>query len=139
MIAELGIFFLILTLIISSFGFVIPLFNLFNRIEITQKKISELNFLCTFLAFFLLTYCFATSDFSLNVVERNSNSQLPLIYKITGVWGNHEGSILLWLLVMTFFGCFSYQKKKKNLEKTLNIKNSQFCHFIVYNFNFKPI
>ena len=127
MIAELGIFFLILTLIISSFGFVIPLFNLFNRIEITQKKISELNFLCTFLAFFLLTYCFATSDFSLNVVERNSNSQLPLIYKITGVWGNHEGSILLWLLVMTFFGyIFSYQKKiDENLrEKTLNIQNS---------------
>ena len=123
MIAELGIFFLILTLIISSFGFVIPLFNLFNRIEITQKKISELNFLCTFLAFFLLTYCFATSDFSLNVVERNSNSQLPLIYKITGVWGNHEGSILLWLCC---FFCYFFNKKdrQKFKRENPNIQNS---------------
>ena len=76
--------------------------------------------------FFLLTYCFITSDFSLNVVKNNSNSQLPLIYKFTGVWGNHEGSILLWLLIMTFFGLLlSYQKKiNANLkEVTLSIQN----------------
>ena len=77
--------------------------------------------------FFCLTYSFITSDFSLTVVTSNSNTQLPLIYKITGVWGNHEGSILLWLLVMTFFGfLFSIQKiSNQNLKtKTLNIQNT---------------
>ena len=77
-------------------------------------------------SFFLLTYCFITSDFSLNVVKNNSNSQLPLIYKFTGVWGNHEGSILLWLLIMTFFGLLLSNQKKINAnlkEVTLSIQN----------------
>ena len=104
MFAELGIFFLILTFLISSLGFVIPLYSGNLNQPITQTKISKLIFCCTLSSFFLLTYCFITSDFSLEVVQKNSNSQLPMIYKITGVWGNHEGSILLWLLIMTFFG-----------------------------------
>ena len=112
MIAELGVFFLILTLILSSLGFISPLLKFNENSEITQIKISKLIFFCTISSFIILTYCFVISDFSLNVIEKNSNSQLPLIYKITGVWGNHEGSILLWLLVMTFFGfLFSCQKK----------------------------
>ena len=113
MIAELGIFFLILTLVFSSFGFTQAIFLSGNKriFLFSQEKLSTLNFLFTLLSFFCLTYSFITSDFSLTVVTSNSNTQLPLIYKITGVWGNHEGSILLWLLVMTFFGfLFSIQK-----------------------------
>ena len=74
-----------------------------------------------------MAYSFIISDFSLNVVTNNSNTQLPTIYKITGVWGNHEGSILLWLLVMTFFGfLFSIQNiKKKDIKvKTLYVQNT---------------
>ena len=126
MIAELGVFFLILTFLISSMGFAIPLLSRNQYQPISQTKISKLIFCCTLASFFLLTYCFITSDFSLNVVKNNSNSQLPLIYKFTGVWGNHEGSILLWLLIMTFFGLLlSYQKKiNANLkEVTLSIQN----------------
>jgi cytochrome c-type biogenesis protein CcmF len=56
------------------------------------------------LAFGALTSAFVNSDFSvLNVVE-NSNSAMPLIYKITAVWGNHEGSMLLWVLILALFG-----------------------------------
>ena len=127
MFAELGIFFLILTFLISSLGFVIPLyFGNLNQ-PITQTKISKLIFCCTLSSFFLLTYCFITSDFSLEVVQKNSNSQLPMIYKITGVWGNHEGSILLWLLIMTFFGLLLSNQKKINTklkEITLSIQNT---------------
>ena len=126
MIAELGVFFLILTFLISSMGFVIPLLSRNQYQTISQTKISKLIFCCTLSSFFLLTYCFITSDFSLNVVKNNSNSQLPLIYKITGVWGNHEGSILLWLLIMTFFGLLLSNQKKINTnlkEVTLSIQN----------------
>jgi cytochrome c-type biogenesis protein CcmF len=60
-------------------------------------------------SFTTLTYAFVVSDFSLNLVVANSHSDKPLLYKITGVWGNHEGSMLLWLLILVLFGaCASW-------------------------------
>jgi cytochrome c-type biogenesis protein CcmF len=56
------------------------------------------------LAFGALTYGFVTSDFSILDVSQNSHTLKPLIYKITGVWGNHEGSMLLWVLVLAVYG-----------------------------------
>jgi cytochrome c-type biogenesis protein CcmF len=56
------------------------------------------------LAFGSLTYGFVTSDFSIVTVAQNSHTLKPLIYKITGVWGNHEGSMLLWVLVLAVYG-----------------------------------
>ncbi len=56
------------------------------------------------LAFGALTYGFVTSDFSIVTVAQNSHTLKPLIYKITGVWGNHEGSMLLWVLVLAIYG-----------------------------------
>ncbi|GAB5389203.1 MAG: heme lyase CcmF/NrfE family subunit [Alphaproteobacteria bacterium] len=56
------------------------------------------------LAFGLLIALFVTSDFSVKLVTGNSHSMKPLIYKISGAWGNHEGSMLLWIVVMGLFG-----------------------------------
>jgi cytochrome c-type biogenesis protein CcmF len=58
------------------------------------------------LAFASLMYAFVTSDFSVVDVAQNSNTLKPLIYKITGVWGNHEGSMLLWILVLAIYTLF---------------------------------
>ena len=58
-------------------------------------------FLFVALAYGTLTYAFVVSDFSVLYVANNSNSALPLIYKISGVWGAHEGSLLLWVLILT--------------------------------------
>ncbi len=55
-------------------------------------------------AFGVLTYAYVTSDFSVMNVYENSHSQKPMIYKVTGVWGNHEGSMLLWILILALFG-----------------------------------
>src|SRR6201999_166900 len=55
------------------------------------------------LAFGTLTYAFVTSDFSIIDVANNSHTLKPLIYKISGVWGNHEGSMLLWVLVLSIY------------------------------------
>ena len=55
------------------------------------------------LAFGVLTYAFVTSDFSLRLVANNSHTLKPLVYKISGVWGNHEGSMLLWVLVLALY------------------------------------
>ena len=60
-------------------------------------------FVFTALAFGALEYAFVTSDFSVADVANNSHTLKPLIYKITGVWGNHEGSMLLWVLVLSIY------------------------------------
>src|SRR5262249_49110012 len=56
------------------------------------------------IAFAALTLAYVDSDFSVINVFENSHSLKPLIYKITGVWGNHEGSMLLWVLILALFG-----------------------------------
>src|SRR6185312_16821403 len=56
------------------------------------------------LAFGALTTCYLISDFSVATVFENSHSQMPTIYKFTSTWGNHEGSMLLWVLILSLFG-----------------------------------
>ena len=60
----------------------------------------------TFLSFLSLMYSYLVSDFSVANVFQNSHTTKPLLYKISGVWGNHEGSMLLWILVLTIFNYF---------------------------------
>jgi cytochrome c-type biogenesis protein CcmF len=60
-------------------------------------------------AFAALTTCYVTSDFSVANVFENSHSTMPLIYKFTSVWGNHEGSMLLWVLILALFGALVAQ------------------------------
>ncbi len=112
MISELGFLFLILVFVLSSLSLIelVVKRNFFPIFSFEQKKLSISIFYLTLSSFICLAYSFMNSDFTLNVISKNSNSQLPYIYKFTGVWGNHEGSILLWLLVMTFFGFFFSEK-----------------------------
>ena len=56
------------------------------------------------ISFAALTYSYVTSDFSLLNVAQNSNSAMPMLFKVTAVWGNHEGSMLLWVLILAIFG-----------------------------------
>ena len=66
-------------------------------------------------SFFLLMYAYVVSDFSVLNVFQNSHTTKPLLYKISGVWGNHEGSMLLWILVLTIFNYFIFRLyNKKN-------------------------
>ncbi len=139
MIGEIGFFFLVLVLVISGFGggYLLTNYsrnNFLNQTEM-QKKITELTFIFALLSFFCLTFSFLISDFSFEVVEKNSNSQLPYIYKFTGVWGNHEGSILLWLLVMTLFGFLFSLSQIENYEFKKNVLGIQnFLCFLVVSF-----
>ena len=69
-------------------------------------------------SFFILMYSHVVSDFTVLNVFQNSHTTKPLLYKISGVWGNHEGSMLLWILVLTLFNYFIF--------KLLDKKNSAF-------------
>jgi cytochrome c-type biogenesis protein CcmF len=79
----------------------------------------------TGISFLCLTYAFFTSDFSVQYVATNSNTQLPAIYRIAGVWGGHEGSLLLWLLMLTTWmmavSLFSRQLPEVMVSRVLGV------------------
>ena len=107
MIVELGHFALALALVVAAMQTVIPALGARWR-EPRLMDVAEpaaLAQLALVLAAFLaLTHAYVTSDFSVTNVWQNSHSLKPLIYKISGVWGNHEGSMLLWVLILALFG-----------------------------------
>ncbi|MER9652613.1 heme lyase CcmF/NrfE family subunit [Mesorhizobium sp. M0152] len=104
---ETGHFALVLAFALSLVQTIVPLFGarLNNqRLMAVGGPVAVTGFALTALSFAALASAYASSDFSLENVWENSHSLQPLIYKITGTWGNHEGSMLLWVLILTFFG-----------------------------------
>ncbi len=107
MIIELGHFALVLALVVSIAALVVPLWGVQRddqRMMAMSIPAATLQFLLVMAAFSALTYAYVTSDFSVQNVFENSHSEQPMIYRYSGVWGNHEGSILLWVLILTLFG-----------------------------------
>ncbi len=106
MIVETGHFALVLALALALVNSVVPLVGHVNRngrLLATAPSVALAGFAFTAIAFAALTYAHVVSDFSLLNVIENSASSKPLIYKITGVWGNHEGSMLLWVMILAIF------------------------------------
>ncbi len=107
MIVEAGHFALALALGLSLIQFVVPLWGARanDPVLMAVAPASALAvFACIAFAFLALTFAYLNSDFSVLNVYQNSHSAKPLIYKISGVWGNHEGSMLLWVLILALFG-----------------------------------
>jgi len=107
MIAELGHFALALALMLALVQSVLPLIGA-ARGNVALMAVGGSTAIAQFalvaLAFVVLAHAFVTSDFSLAIVAENSHSTKPLLYKITGIWSNHEGSMVLWVLILTLFG-----------------------------------
>ena len=107
MIPELGHYALVLALALGLIQAVVPMIGARSRDAALMRLASStasMQFVFVALSFAALTVCYVTSDFSVASVFENSHSQMPLIYKITSVWGNHEGSMLLWVLILSLFG-----------------------------------
>ena len=107
MIAELGHFVLVVALVVAAVQAIAPIYLARTAPDIAlsiASRASYLQFILILLAFAALSYGFVRSDFSLAVVFANSHVAKPLIYKIAGVWGNHEGSMLLWVLIVAAYG-----------------------------------
>ncbi|MFX4220496.1 MAG: hypothetical protein ACMVO3_05635 [Thalassobaculum sp.] len=75
------------------------------------------------LSFGALTHAFVTSDFSVSNVVSNSHSLKPLLYKISGVWGNHEGSMLLWVLILALFGAAGGRLRQQSAADSLQARD----------------
>ena len=107
MVTELGHFALILAFVVAIVQMVVPMIGAQRRWSgwmAVAEPAANIQFLMTAFSFAALMHAFITSDFSLRLVVENSHSAKPMIYKISGTWGNHEGSMLLWVLIVTLFG-----------------------------------
>ncbi len=108
----------------------------FKNNEILDVKIINYSFiqlLLVIVSFLGLIFSFVFSDFSNETVFNNSHTTKPIFYKISGTWGNHEGSLLLWLLVLTLF-IFIFLIKSKSLLKNYRILTVLFQQIIIIGF-----
>ena len=107
MIAEIGHFALILALAVALVQAVVPLAGA-QKGNAAWMAVAEpaaaAQFACVAIAFGALIHGYVTSDFSLLNVAQNSHTLKPLLYKVAGTWGNHEGSLLLWITILALFG-----------------------------------
>ena len=107
MIVELGHFALILAFAVALVQATLPLYGAArrdSRLMALAEPAALVQLILIATAFAALTYAFVVSDFSLRLVTLNSHTDKPMLYKISGVWGNHEGSLLLWSLTLALFG-----------------------------------
>ena len=145
MLSNTGNFLLFINIFLSSLIIYSSLKCLKIKNSLIFKNIYQISLLqstLVLICFFTLTAAFIVSDFSLITVYQNSHSLKPLFYKISGTWGNHEGSLLLWVIILTIFS-FLFLILNKNHPKnyrlyTLIIQNLLilgFLLFIIFNSN----
>ncbi len=107
MVVELGHVALIVAFLVALVQMVVPMVGAHRGWADWMRVAAPaavIQFVLTLAAFLALMQAFVASDFSVRLVAANSHSAKPLIYKIAGTWGNHEGSMLLWMLILTLFG-----------------------------------
>ena len=128
------------------FAIGINIFLIFSKYLLKLKIVSfniliRLSCILTLISFFSLIYAYLVSDFSNFNVFQNSHSDKPLIYKISGTWGNHEGSMLLWVSILSIYAFFFSFTKKIDLNlKKLTLLIQSFLHisfslFIIFTSN----
>ena len=103
MIPEFGQFALVLALGLSIALAVLPAMGVYRRDVLLMQSAGSISaglFIFLLFSFFCLLYAFLQDDFSVSYVANNSNSALPVQYKVSAIWGAHEGSFLLWTLIM---------------------------------------
>ncbi|UOA31986.1 Cytochrome c-type biogenesis protein CcmF [Sulfitobacter sp. DSM 110093] len=110
MITELGHFALVLAFGVALVQMVVPMWGAWRGRAgwmAVAEPAAAAQFILIALSFGALMWAFVTSDFSLQLVVANSHSAKPMLYKISGTWGNHEGSMLLWVLIVALFGAMA--------------------------------
>jgi len=105
--AEFGHYALVLAFMVAILQTVIPLVGAhrgWRNWMAFANSAAQVQFVLLTMSFVALMWAFITSDFSLEVVTANSHSAKPMLYKVAGTWGNHEGSLLLWVMILALFG-----------------------------------
>jgi cytochrome c-type biogenesis protein CcmF len=121
MIAEAGLAALWLAAGLAALQFVLMIMALRSHIDAarTMRSIAAVQGVLTLISFGALLFVFARTDLSVALVFENSHSAKPFIYKVAGAWGNHEGSMLLWVTVLAFAGALLALLSRRTNERTL--------------------
>ncbi len=145
MLSNTGNFLLSLNILLSALIIYYSYNNLKTSDDLISQKVFKISILQStsiLICFFTLVSAFLVSDFSLITVYQNSHTLKPIFYKISGTWGNHEGSLLLWVIILTLFSFLFLiynRKHPKNYRLyTLIIQNFLilgFLFFILFNSN----
>jgi len=133
---QIGYYSLILGLLLSFLLCVVSIKDLNTSSKRINQNVLSLSFLqlvFVIVSFLSLILSFINSDFSNETVFNNSHTTKPLFYKISGTWGNHEGSLLLWLLVLTLF-IFIFLIKSREQPKKYRILTLLFQQIIIIGF-----
>jgi cytochrome c-type biogenesis protein CcmF len=121
MIAEAGLAALWLAAGLAAYQFVLMLLALRSQIDVVRpmRAVAVVQGVLTLVAFAMLLLVFAQSDMSVKLVFENSHSAKPFIYKVAGAWGNHEGSMLMWVTILAVAGAFVALFSRRAGERTL--------------------
>ena len=133
---QIGYYSLIIGLFCSVYLCGVSIKDFSNNNKNINPKLITLSFIqmiLVIISFFSLILSFINSDFSNETVFNNSHTTKPLFYKISGTWGNHEGSLLLWLLVLTSF-IFLFLIKSREQPKKYRILTLLFQQLIIIGF-----
>lgn len=139
MIAEVGNYALALGLAISLLLAILPLWGAERGNEQLMSLARPMTyglFLALTVSFLTLFYLFAVNDFTVQYVVNNSNTNLPLQYRLSAVWGSHEGSLLLWIWLLTLWGAavalFSKQLPQEAVARVLGIMGMITIGFLLF-------
>ena len=139
MIAELGNYALALSLAVSFFLAIFPLWGAekgHSQLMSLARPMTYGLFFSLTIAFGALFYLFAVNDFSVQYVVNNSNSSLPIYYRLSAVWGSHEGSLLLWIWLLTLWGAavalFSKHLPQEAVARVLGIMGIISIGFLLF-------
>jgi cytochrome c-type biogenesis protein CcmF len=139
MIPEIGHFALILALAVALVQSLLPLAGASTNNPVwmaVARPAAAAQFLLLAVAYACLTYAFINNDFSVLLAAENSNTKLPLHYRITAVWGNHEGSILLWTLILAGWtlavALFSKTLDDQTVARVLGVMGLISCGFLMF-------
>ena len=140
MITEIGHFSLIFAFVLSLCQSLAPIYAARKSIDVIHNvtiRLAILNAIFVLISFSCLVWAFIVSDFSVALVAEHSHSSKPLIYKISGSWGNHEGSLLMWIVILSVFGAglALTQKTMGLLQKsaTLGVQGVISAAFIAFS------
>ena len=139
MIVELGHYALVLAVVTAFAQCAFPLWGAVVRdpaLQSMARPSAFVTFILVVLSYGALTYAYVSSDFSVANVVMNSHSTKPLIYKISGVWSNHEGSMMLWVLILVFFAALVALRgggmPERLLASVLSIQGAIALAFLIF-------
>ncbi len=139
MIPEIGHFSLILALCVAVVLSIVPMVGSFTGVQswmALARPAAQVQALLVAISYGVLTHAFLTHDFSVKYVASTSNQSLPLIYRISGVWGSHEGSLLLWMLILALWGAavsvFSRAVPLQMLARVLSVMGMISVGFLLF-------